>query len=132
MNDLLINFLKETITFNFLWIVIATTLLMEFIKKYLPEKINNSKYYPLIALFVAAAFILLKTAIAGNWRDYLANLIFTALLIDYIYTACGKFIIVGIKKAFLLITGILGLRSLNGSNEGPADLSGGEEKKDDA
>lgn len=106
--DLLQQFLAIIWTVDFMWVVVATSIAMEVLKLMgaFPETMKSNKY-PLWGLIIAAFFLLLKTAFTGEWREWIANFIFTALMVDIIYTFAGQYIVQGIIWLFKRFTGNL-------------------------
>jgi len=100
MGNLLTQFGELVFNINFLWIVIAVTLTMEVMKWTFLPKDMNSKWYPIIALFVSVFWVLLKTAFTGDWREVASNIFFTVLLVDFIYTYAGQYLVMGIIALF--------------------------------
>ncbi len=94
MNTLFQQFADQIFTFNFLWICVASSITMEVLKWNVPYLKNaNSKYYPLFTLIICAIWVFLKTAISGDFKDWLSNFMFTVLLTDIIYRYLGQYII---------------------------------------
>jgi hypothetical protein len=99
------EFAQLIFTFNFLWVVVATTITMEVLKWTVLSSHMNKRWYPLVVLGVVAFWVLLKTIFTGDWREIVGNLVFTVMMADVVYTYCGQYIMKGLIWVFKAITG---------------------------
>lgn len=105
MTGLLGSFINLIFTVNFLWVIVAITVTMEVLKWTLLKPHLKKEWYPIATLGVVFIWVLLKSAFSGDWRDITANLIFSVMMADVIYTFCGQYIMKAIIWGFKFITG---------------------------
>jgi len=104
--SLLQQLINTVFTFDFFWIVLATIVSTEVLKRNILPSDLNARWYPIIALVLAMMFVLLKTAFTGDWREWIANFIFTVMLTDLLYTYIGQYIIKSILAALKKTMGL--------------------------
>lgn len=105
MTGLLGSFVNLIFTVNFLWVIVAITVTMEVLKWTVLSPHINKRWYPIATLGVVFIWVLLKSVFSGDWRDIVANLIFSVMMADVIYTYCGQYIMKGIIWGFKFIFG---------------------------